>query len=236
MCGICFTFAIYQLWIAAVNNINNRPTWKSLKSISKALYVLSQLANLRKQEIAKVNALLNTSAESGTDIDAELADLQHTALQLSKKQQYFHADRHEVIRYLMLKKDVKVKGYIASGGYNYGVVQIGDYQFYSILNKKIIDKLKLEQIGTQLEEFEVLSQDKLDQIMPVKEAERTFKLYLAKIRLNKDKANKQAQKTKASKPMKDEVLSKSISAKGNIVVIKKRKFSDVAKANMSKSF
>lgn len=216
--------------------MNNRPKGKNLKSISKALYVLSQLANLRKQDIASTNALLRTKTESGAATDAELAELQHTVQQLSKKQQYFHAERMEVIRSLMQNKEVKVKGYVASGGYNYGVVQIGAYQFYSILNNRIIAKLKLEQLGTELEQFEVLSMEQLEEIMPVNEAEKTFKLFLAKIRLNKKKADKQAQKAKASKPAQDEVLSKSISAKGNIMVIKKRKFSDVAKANMNKSF
>lgn len=216
--------------------MNNRPKGKNLKPISKALYVLSQLANLRKQDIASTNALLRTKTESGVATDAELAELQHTVQQLSKKQQYFHAERMEVIRSLMQNKEVKVKGYVASGGYNYGVVQIGAYQFYSILNNRIIAKLKLEQLGTELEQFEVLSMEQLEEIMPVNEAEKTFKLFLAKIRLNKKKADKQAQKAKASKPAQDEVLSKSISAKGNIMVIKKRKFSDVAKANMNKSF
>lgn len=219
-----------------MNTMNNRPKGKNLKSISKALYVLSQLANLRKQDIASTNALLRTKTESGAATDAELAELQHTVQQLSKKQQYFHAERMEVIRSLMQNKEVKVKGYVASGGYNYGVVQIGAYQFYSILNNRIIAKLKLEQLGTELEQFEVLSMEQLEEIMPVNEAEKTFKLFLAKIRLNKKKADKQAQKAKASKPAQDEVLSKSISAKGNIMVIKKRKFSDVAKANMNKSF
>ena len=216
--------------------MNNRPKGKNLKPISKALYVLSQLANLRKQDIASTNALLRTKTESGVATDAELAELQHTVQQLSKKQQYFHAERMEVIRSLMQNKEVKVKGYVASGGYNYGVVQIGAYQFYSILNNRIIAKLKLEQLGTELEQFEVLSMEQLEEIMPVNEAEKTFKLFLAKIRLSKKKADKQAQKAKASKPAQDEVLSKSISAKGNIMVIKKRKFSDVAKANMNKSF
>ncbi len=216
--------------------MNNRPKGKNLKPISKALYVLSQLANLRKQDIASTNALLRTKTESGAATDAELAELQHTVQQLSKKQQYFHAERMEVIRSLMQNKEVKVKGYVASGGYNYGVVQIGAYQFYSILNNRIIAKLKLEQLGTELEQFEVLSMEQLEEIMPVNEAEKTFKLFLAKIRLSKKKADKQAQKAKASKPAQDEVLSKSISAKGNIMVIKKRKFSDVAKANMNKSF
>ena len=219
-----------------MNTMNNRPKGKNLKPISKALYVLSQLANLRKQDIASTNALLRTKTESGVATDAELAELQHTVQQLSKKQQYFHAERMEVIRSLMQNKEVKVKGYVASGGYNYGVVQIGAYQFYSILNNRIIAKLKLEQLGTELEQFEVLSMEQLEEIMPVNEAEKTFKLFLAKIRLNKKKADKQAQKAKASKPAQDEVLSKSISAKGNIMVIKKRKFSDVAKANMNKSF
>lgn len=219
-----------------MNTMNNRPKGKNLKPISKALYVLSQLANLRKQDIASTNALLRTKTESGAATDAELAELQHTVQQLSKKQQYFHAERIEVIRSLMQNKEVKVKGYVASGGYNYGVVQIGAYQFYSILNNRIIAKLKLEQLGTELEQFEVLSMEQLEEIMPVNEAEKTFKLFLAKIRLNKKKADKQAQKAKASKPAQDEVLSKSISAKGNIMVIKKRKFSDVAKANMNKSF
>ncbi|EPF6482840.1 MULTISPECIES: hypothetical protein [Acinetobacter] len=219
-----------------MNTMNNRPKGKNLKPISKALYVLSQLANLRKQDIASTNALLRTKTESGAATDAELAELQHTVQQLSKKQQYFHAERMEVIRSLMQNKEVKVKGYVASGGYNYGVVQIGAYQFYSILNNRIIAKLKLEQLGTELEQFEVLSMEQLEEIMPVNEAEKTFKLFLAKIRLNKKKADKQAQKAKASKPAQDEVLSKSISAKGNIMVIKKRKFSDVAKANMNKSF
>lgn len=219
-----------------MNTMNNRPKGKNLKPISKALYVLSQLANLRKQDIASTNALLRTKTESGAATDAELAELQHTVQQLSKKQQYFHAERMEVIRSLMQNKEVKVKGYVASGGYNYGVVQIGAYQFYSILNNRIIAKLKLEQLGTELEQFEVLSMEQLEEIMPVNEAEKTFKLFLAKIRLSKKKADKQAQKAKASKPAQDEVLSKSISAKGNIMVIKKRKFSDVAKANMNKSF
>ena len=219
-----------------MNTMNNRPKGKNLKPISKALYVLSQLANLRKQDVASTNALLRTKTESGVATDAELAELQHTVQQLSKKQQYFHAERMEVIRSLMQNKEVKVKGYVASGGYNYGVVQIGAYQFYSILNNRIIAKLKLEQLGTELEQFEVLSMVQLEEIMPVNEAEKTFKLFLAKIRLNKKKADKQAQKAKASKPAQDEVLSKSISAKGNIMVIKKRKFSDVAKANMNKSF
>lgn len=219
-----------------MNTMNNRPKGKNLKPISKALYVLSQLANLRKQDVASTNALLRTKTESGVATDAELAELQHTVQQLSKKQQYFHAERMEVIRSLMQNKEVKVKGYVASGGYNYGVVQIGAYQFYSILNNRIIAKLKLEQLGTELEQFEVLSMEQLEEIMPVNEAEKTFKLFLAKIRLNKKKADKQAQKAKASKPAQDEVLSKSISAKGNIMVIKKRKFSDVAKANMNKSF
>lgn len=219
-----------------MNTMNNRPKGKNLKPISKALYVLSQLANLRKQDVASTNALLRTKTESGAATDAELAELQHTVQQLSKKQQYFHAERMEVIRSLMQNKEVKVKGYVASGGYNYGVVQIGAYQFYSILNNRIIAKLKLEQLGTELEQFEVLSMEQLEEIMPVNEAEKTFKLFLAKIRLNKKKADKQAQKAKASKPAQDEVLSKSISAKGNIMVIKKRKFSDVAKANMNKSF
>lgn len=219
-----------------MNTMNNRPKGKNLKPISKALYVLSQLANLRKQDIASTNALLRTKTESGAATDAELAELQHTVQQLSKKQQYFHAERMEVIRSLMQNKEVKVKGYVASGGYNYGVVQIGAYQFYSILNNRIIAKLKLEQLGTELEQFEVLSMEQLEEIMPVNEAEKTFKLFLAKIRLNKKKADKQAKKAKASKPAQDEVLSKSISAKGNIMVIKKRKFSDVAKANMNKSF
>lgn len=219
-----------------MNTMNNRPKDKNLKRISKALYVLSQLANLRKQDIASTNALLRNKTESGAATDAELAELQHTVQQLSKKQQYFHAERMEVIRSLMQNKEVKVKGYVASGGYNYGVVQIGAYQFYSILNNRIIAKLKLEQLGTELEQFEVLSMEQLEEIMPVNEAEKTFKLFLAKIRLNKKKADKQAQKAKASKPAQDEVLSKSISAKGNIMVIKKRKFSDVAKANMNKSF
>lgn len=218
-----------------MNTMNNRPKGKNLKPISKALYVLSQLANLRKQDIASTNALLRTKTESGAATDAELAELQHTVQQLSKKQQYFHAERMEVIRSLMQNKEVKVKGYVASGGYNYGVVQIGAYQFYTILNNRIIAKLKLEQLGTELEQFEVLSMEQLEEIMPVNEAEKTFKLFLAKIRLNKKKADKQAQKAKASKPAQDEVLSKSISAKGNIMVIKKRKFSDVAKANMNKS-
>lgn len=219
-----------------MNTMNNRPKGKNLKPISKALYVLSQLANLRKQDIASTNALLRTKTESGAATDAELAELQHTVQQLSKKQQYFHAERMEVIRSLMQNKEVKVKGYVASGGYNYGVVQIGAYQFYSILNNRIIAKLKLKQLGTELEQFEVLSMEQLEEIMPVNEAEKTFKLFLAKIRLNKKKADKQAQKAKASKPAQDEVLSKSISAKGNIMVIKKRKFSNVAKANMNKSF
>lgn len=219
-----------------MNTMNNRPKGKNLKPISKALYVLSQLANLRKQDIASTNALLRTKTESGAATDAELAELQHTVQQLSKKQQYFHAERMEVIRSLMQNKEVKVKGYVASGGYNYGVVQIGAYHFYTILNNRIIAKLKLEQLGTELEQFEVLSMEQLEEIMPVNEAEKTFKLFLAKIRLNKKKADKQAQKAKASKPAQDEVLSKSISAKGNIMVIKKRKFSDVAKANMNKSF
>lgn len=215
-----------------MNIINKLSKGLNLKPISNALYVLSQLANQRKKTIASLHSLM----DSNTLTDAERSKMEHQAQQLSKIQQYFHAERLEVIRYLMPNKEVNVKGYVASGGYNYGVVQIGKYQFYSILNNRIIAKLNLEQIGTELEQFEILTVDQLEQIMPIDVAEKTFKLFLAKIRLDKAKPKKQHKKPQASKSDQDEILSKSISEKGNIMVIKKRKFSDVVKANKANSF
>ena len=206
--------------------IKSSGTSKSLVKISKALFVLSQFANKRKLEIADIHSRLKSIPET----DSQYEELQHKLKMLVKKQQFFHADRTQILRQLIQTNSVPVKGYITVNDYNYGVVQIADYQFYTILNKKIVNRLNLEQIGTELESFDVKGVEELERIMPLKDAEKVFNLYLAKIRLNKEKSN-QPKKEKAAS--KDVVLAKSQSTTGNIMVIKKRKFSNLAASNKS---
>ncbi|MFX2258475.1 hypothetical protein V6380_17180 [Acinetobacter variabilis] len=204
--------------------IKSSATSKSLVKISKALFVLSQFANKRKLEIADIHSRL----ESIPETDTQYEELQHKLKMLVKKQQFFHAERTQIIRHLIQTNSVSVKGYVTVDDYNYGVVQIADYQFYTILNKKIVNRLNLEQIGTELESFDVKDVEELERILPLKEAKKVFNLYLAKIRLNKAKP-KQLKKEKAAS--KDVVLSKSVGSTGNIMVIKKRKFSNLAASN-----
>lgn len=204
--------------------IKSSGTSKSLVKISKALFVLSQFANKRKLEIADIHSRLKSIPET----DSQYEELQHKLKMLVKKQQFFHAERTQIIRQLIQTNSVPVKGYITVNDYNYGVVQIADYQFYTILNKKIVNRLNLEQIGTELESFDVKGVEELERIMPLKDAEKVFNLYLAKIRLNKVKSNQPKNEKTASK---DVVLSTSVSTTGNIMVIKKRKLSDLAASN-----
>ena len=164
--------------------IKSSGTSKSLVKISKALFVLSQFANKRKLEIADIHSRLKSIPET----DSQYEELQHKLKMLVKKQQFFHADRTQIIRQLIQTNSVPVKGYITVNDYNYGLVQIADYQFYTILNKKIVNRLNLEQIGTELESFDVKGVEELERIMPLKDAEKVFNLYLAKIRLNKEKS------------------------------------------------
>lgn len=194
--------------------------------ISKALFVLSQLATKRKAEIA---ALKEQISLNSTNEDC-LKFLQQQYEHLSKKQRYFHSDRTEVMRYLISSGLAEVKGYITDSGYNFGLVKVGKYELYLILNKKIIQSLNLIQIGNELGKFEPLPDDVRDHVMTEKEAEKVFKLYLAKIRLKASKRNSSKKKENGSK---DVVMSKTVSAKGNIVVVKKRRFSDLVASNKS---
>lgn len=209
--------------------IKSSATSKSLVKISKALFVLSQFANKRKLEIADIHSRL----ESIPETDTQYEELQHKLKMLVKKQQFFHAERTQIIRHLIQTNSVSVKGYVTVDDYNYGVVQIADYQFYTILNKKIVNRLNLEQIGTELESFDVKDVEELERILPLKDAEKVFNIYLAKIRLNKAKSTQLKKENAASK---DVVLSKSVSSTGNIMVIKKRNFSNLAASNKPSIF
>lgn len=198
-------------------------TSKNIVKISKALFVLSQLASKRKAEIHAINDQISLGGASENDLN----ELQQKHAHLNKIQRYFHAERTEVMRYMIDSGLVEVKGYITESNYNFGVVQVGKYELYLILNKKFIQKLKLEQIGTELGHFEPLTDAMRERVMTEKEATKVFKLYLAKIRLKQNKTSEDIT-TKTSPTSKEVILSKSVSSKGNIMVIKKRKFSNLA--------
>lgn len=204
-------------------SINSSATSKNIVKISKALFVLSQLASKRKVEIHAIKNQISTGEAS---VQAQ-NELQKKYDHLNKIQRYFHAERMEIMKYLITSGLVEVKGYITESNYNYGVVQVGKYELYSILNKKLIQKLNLKQIGTELGHFEPLTDEIRERVMSEKEATKVFKLYLAKVRL-KQKKTSQDKTTKTSPANKEVILSKSVSSKGNIMVIKKRKFSNLA--------
>ena len=207
-------------------SVSSSATSKNISKISKALFVLSQLATKRKVEIYAIKDQISLGSESEQD----LIELQRKLEHLSKVQRYFHAERMEVMRYLIVSGLVDVKGYITESNCKYGLVKVGKYELYSILNNKLVEKLKLNQVGTELTHFEPLPDEDREKIMTEKEAVKVFKLYLAKIRLKREKkAKEKTEKTTIAS--KDVVLSKSVSATGNIVVIKKRKFSNLAAAN-----
>lgn len=212
-----------------MNQIDKKnPLGKNIVQVASALFVLSQLANKRKFEISSLKSQLNSF---NTENSPEKDELLKQVKQLSKIQQYFHAERTEIIRCLIQNNMVSVKGFIACNGYNYGVVKISKYKFYIILNKKIIESLKLEKIGEELENIEVLSNTGLENIMPIKEAEKVFNLFLAKVRKKNKKPNKPTEKSNAPVKEPERILSKSVSSGGNIIVIKKRKFSGIVSAN-----
>lgn len=198
--------------------INSIPSNKHIEKISKALFVLSQIASKRKFVISELRNELAASSKA----DPNHAKLEQKFNHLNKTQRYFHSDRTEVMRYLINSGLVNVKGYIADSGYNFGVVKVGNYELYLILNKKIIQKLKLEQIGSELGKFELLSDEERNLVMSEKEAEKELKLYLAKIR---SEPKKDIRASLDKDQDKDVVISKTVSTKGNIVVVKKRKFS-----------
>lgn len=199
---------------------------KNLKNLSKALFVLSQIANQRKNEILRLKEVISSYTAS----DEELNALKLKLKQLTKKQQFFHAERTEIFRFLIYSKLVNLKGFNVLGAFNYGVVQMGDHHFYVIINKKLIEKFQLNKIGEGLKEFESLSEEELNIILPLREAEKIFKQSLAKIRSTIKKANKVKSK-KSTKAQSDQILSKSLSSNGSIVVIKKRKFSGAVPTN-----
>ncbi len=212
-----------------MNKIDKKnPLGKNIVQVSSALFVLSQLANKRKLEIASLKDRLKF-LESNNSFEKE--ESLNQLKQLSKKQQYFHAERTEIIRCLIKQNMVSVKGYVTFGGYNYGVVKIAKYKFYVILNKKIIESLKLIKIGEELEQIEALSDVELENIMPKNEAEKVFNLFLAKVRKKTKKPTKSGMQSNTPIQESERILSKSVNSKGNIVVIKKRKFSNIASAN-----
>lgn len=202
----------------------NSSIGKNLKNLSKALFVLSQIANQRKNEILHLKELI--SSNSGGDEELKVLKLK----QLTKKQQFFHAERTEIFRFLIYSKLVKLKGFNAFGAFNYGVVQMEDYHFYVIINKKMIEKFQLKKIAEGLKEFESLSEEELNTVLPLREAEKIFKQSLAKIRLTINKAKK-VQTKNSTNAQSDQILSQSLSSNGSIVVIKKRKFSGVVPNN-----
>jgi hypothetical protein len=206
----------------------NNPLGKNIVQVSNALFVLSQVAIKRKLEI---NSLKNQLNLLKVDSSSDTAEIQKQIKQLSKIQQYFHAERTEIFRCLIQNNMVSVKGFIASDGYNYGVVKISKHKFYIILNKKIIEFLKLGKIGEKLDHIEALSDLELENIMPIKEAEKVFNLFLVKVRQRNKKANKSKDKSNVPVEVTDRILSKSTSTSGSIIVIKKRKFSGLVSTN-----
>lgn len=199
---------------------------KNIKILSKALFVLSQIANQRKNEILRLKEVISSYSAS----DEELSPLKLKLKQLTKKQQFFHAERTEIFRFLIYSKLVNLKGFNVLGAFNYGVVQMGDHHFYVIINKKLIEKFQLNKIGEGLKEFESLSEEELNFILPLRDAEKIFKQSLARIRSTIKKANK-AKFKNSTNAQSDQILSKSLSSNGSIVVIKKRKFSGAVPTN-----
>ncbi|EOZ8645476.1 hypothetical protein ACQWTT_001227 [Acinetobacter baumannii] len=208
--------------------LKNSAIGKDLNNLSESLYVLSQVAKKRKSEISHIIEMIKSDSISET----ELNELQNKLKQLSKAQQYFHAERTEIFRFLIHSNLVNLKGYVTFGGYNYGIVKMANRQFYIILNKKLIQKFKLQKLGEGLDQFETLAEEQLNEILSIKEAEKIFKQSLAKIRSIIKKANKAKLKSSTIKN-KDQILSKSQSSNGSIVVVKKRKFSGLAASNKS---
>lgn len=206
------------------------PLGKNIVQVSSALFVLSQFANKRKVEIGAIKEQLNTLQDSESSVKDELLK---QLKQLSKKQQYFHSERTLIIRSLIQQNMVAVLGYVESGDYKYGVVKIAKHKFYVILNNKIVEKLNLKKLGDELVQIDTLSDEELENIMPKKEAERVFNLFLAKVRMviKKNKSKKLAEKSAVPIEEPEKVLSQSISASGSVVVIKKRKFSGLAAAH-----
>lgn len=207
-------------------HIKSGATSKSLSKISKALFVLSQLASKRKTEIYAIKDKISLGSASEQDLN----ELQQKYENLKKIQSYFHAERTEVMRYLIASGLVEVKGYITDSNFKYGLVQVGEYELYTILNNKLVKKLKLNQVGTELVHYDLLPDTEREQIMTEKEAVKVFKIYLAKIRSKREKTA-QEKTVKTTSDSKEVVLSKSVSTTGNIKVIKKRKFSNLAAAN-----
>lgn len=221
ICGIWFKVCLYQLWRCAVNQLNKKNQFNKnmVQPLASSLFVLSQIANKRKAEIAATK----TKLEALDPDDLTTEQLSNKLKGLRKTQQYFHAERTQIIRFLIHRNMIPVLGYIEFDSYNYAVVKISEYKFYVILNKKMIEKFQIKKIGEELVQTELLSDEELDAIMSKSEAEKIFKLCLAKVRMNLDKTQTKVEKSGNCKNQEVSML-KTVTSNGSIVVVRKKKF------------
>lgn len=196
-------------------------SYKYMRNIANTLFVLSQ--DSLKQKLLALE--LTKKIQKGDFLEKEIEDVQKRIKSILKTQQYFHAERQIIIHYLLRNDIANFKEYVEIKGNAYGLVKFKKYNMYCIVNKKLIKKFDAKKIGEEFIQMPILPDEELEQIIPLKDAKRVFKLYYNEV-LRKTKKSK-PRKIQASKgnlnANKDKVLGTTKSASGSVVVIKRRK-------------
>lgn len=209
-----------------MNTLNQEPklSYKHVGNIADSLYVLSQLS--LKQKLLALN--LTKEVKEGR---VESESLQHEVEQkiksILKNQQYFHAERQIIIHYLLNNNIANFNSYVVVKGVSYGLIRLKKYKMYCIVNKKLIKKFNAKQTGEAFSEMPLLDNNELDKIIAEKEAKRIFKLYYNEVlRNNKKKGQNSKQSLTVKKHVeKEQILGSTKSSTGNVVVIKRKRFS-----------
>lgn len=183
--------------------------------LSKALFVLSQIALKRKVEIYELQQEIDASEYN--DRPKKIRKVK----QMRMQQQYFHLKRMNLLRYLMTEKVIKSYGYVAIKDNLYANVRIVTYDFYVIINKKMISALNLKNIGNELKFTKELPMEEVTAIMDPKMA---YSYFSQVVKMAEDaKAEEIAAKAKEFEEQKKAVLAKTVSSTGSVVVIKRKK-------------
>ncbi|NNH78918.1 hypothetical protein HLH17_14945 [Acinetobacter sp. ANC 5380] len=201
--------------------IKNKPTlpfYVDFQKLSKALFVLSQKALKRKVRIYEIQQNINKAKEAEPPVEYKY--LIGKISQLKKKQNEFYEKRTEVLRFLINKKAVKVYGYVQIKDDFYANLRIANYDFYVIINKKMVNRLELKFLGNELKYTKDLPLEEVEAIMDSKQAYG----YLSNLskEVKKALAHELEMENKAYLEQKNSVLAKTVSNTGSVVVIKRK--------------
>lgn len=195
------------------------PFYVDFPKLSKSLFVLSQKALKRKVKIYELQQSINQTRDETPQVD--LREQTSQLIKLKKKQSDFYEKRTAILRFLINKKATKVYGYVQIKDNFYANLRLVSYDFYVIINKKMIKDLGLKYLGDELKYTKDLP---LNDVMKIIDSKVAFS-YITSVSkdVKKALANEIQLENQAYIESKNAVLAKTVSNTGNIVVIKRKK-------------